>query len=139
MNRVHLRAKDNGFKHDIQAAKRIRLPWWVLLPEVIFTAFTAALFDHFGKLYLVLPVLNSIVVLGFLIALKWKLRTRIWFWITMIIFAALHVALILFIPWTTKWVPALAIAAIDSADFCVILAILSVVGRFVDEAESAEG
>jgi len=126
-------------KNDIDAAKRIRLPWWALLSVVIVAAFSAALFDHFGKLYLVLPVLNSIAVLGFLIALKWKLRTRMWFWITMLIFAALHVPLILFIPWTTKWVPALAIAAIDSADFCVILWVLLVVGRFMGESEASEG
>ena len=126
-------------KNDIDAAKRIRLPWWVLLPGVIVAAFSAALFDHFGKLYLVLPVLNSMAVLGFLVALKWKLRTRMWFWITMLIFAALHVPLILFIPWTTKWVPALAIAAIDSADFCVILAILSVVEKYMDGQNASEG
>ena len=126
-------------KNDLEAAKKIRLPWWVLLPGVVVAAFSAALFDHFGKLYLVLPVLNSIAVLAFLVALKWKLRTRMWFWITMLIFAALHVPLILFIPWTTKWVPALAIAAIDSADFCVILWVLLVVGRFMGESEASEG
>ncbi|MDE3106183.1 MAG: hypothetical protein KGK08_13510 [Acidobacteriota bacterium] len=128
-----------SLKNDINAAKRIRLPWWILLPGVIVAAFSAALFDRFGKLYLVLPVLNSIAVLGFLVALKWKLRKRIWFWVTIIIVAALHVPLILFIPWTTKWVPALAIAAIDSADFCVILAILSVVEKFMGEPQASEG
>ena len=55
------------------------------------------------------------------------------------ILAALHVPLVLYVPWTTKWVPALAIAAIDSADFCVILAILSVVGKFMGGPEASEG
>ena len=126
-------------KNDIDAAKRMRLPWWVLLSGVIVAAFSAALFDRFGKLYLVLPVLNSIAVLGFLVALKWRLRTRVWFWIMMIIMAALHVPLILFIPWTTKWVPALAIAAIDSADFCVILAVLSIAGKYMEGQKASEG
>jgi len=34
--------------------------------------------------------------------------------------------------WTTKWVPAIAIAAIDSADLIVMLTILSVVGKFME-------
>jgi len=86
-----------------------------------------------------LPLLNSIGMLGFMVVVKWKLRRHAWFWVTMMIAAALHVPLILFIPWTTKWVLALAIAAIDSADFCVILAILSVVGKFMGGPEASEG
>jgi hypothetical protein len=126
------------FKNDIRAAKKMHLPWWVLLCGIIGSALSAALFDHFGRLDLVLPVLNSIATLGFLVALKWKLRRCAWFWITMSVIAALHLPLILFIPWTTKWVPALAIAAIDSADFCLILAILSTVGKFIEGSETAE-
>jgi hypothetical protein len=56
----------------------------------------------------------------------------------MTILAALHVPLILFVPWTTKWVPAIAIAAIDSADLIAMLAILSVVGKFMEEPETSE-
>jgi hypothetical protein len=37
-------------------------------------------------------------MLGFAIAAKWKLEGQVWFWIT--ILAALHVPVILFIPWT---------------------------------------
>lgn len=126
---------DIDLKNDIRAAKKIRLPGWLLICLVIGSALSAALFDHFGRLDLELPVLNSIAVLGLLVALKWKLRRRAWFWITMSIIAALHVPLILLVPWTTKWVPALAIAAIDSVDFYVILAILSVLGNIIEGAK----
>jgi len=44
----------------------------------------------------------------------------------------------LFVPWTSKWVPALAIAAIDSADLIVMLAILSVVGKYMEGPKTAE-
>jgi hypothetical protein len=132
------RRVDIDFKNEIRAAKKIRLPWWVQLCLLIGSGLSAALFDHFGRLDLVLPVLNSIVVLGFLVALKWKLRRFVWFWITVTIVAALHVPLILVIPWTTKWVPALAIAVIDTADFCVLLAILSVIGKFVQQPVTSE-
>jgi hypothetical protein len=51
----------------------------------------------------------------------------------MTVLAALHVLLVLFVPWTSKWVPAMAIADIDSVDLIVMLAILAVVGRFMRE------
>jgi hypothetical protein len=120
---------------DISAAKKIRLPRWGVLCVIAGGASSYWLFDHFGRLDLGLPTLNSIGVLGFAIAVKWELRRSTWFWIMMSIIAALHVPLILFVPWTTKWVPALAIAAIDSADLVVILAILSAVGNLVERPE----
>jgi hypothetical protein len=56
----------------------------------------------------------------------------------MIFIAALHVPLILLIPWTTQWVPALAIGVIDSADFCVIIWVLAAVGRLMEGQETTE-
>jgi hypothetical protein len=125
-------------KGDIDAAKKLHLPWWGLLGVIFVGFFGAWLFDHFGRLDLVLPVLNCIAVFGFLIALKWKLRRRSWFWGIMIFIAALHVPLIMFIPWTTQWVPALAIGVIDSADFCLIVWILAAVGRLMEEPKDSE-
>jgi hypothetical protein len=114
---------------DIKAAKQLRLPWWGMLCWMIGCALGAWLFDHLGRLDLALPTLNGTAVLGFAIAVKWKLRRHAWFWLTMTAIAALHVPLLMFVPWTTKWVPALVIAAIDSVDFCAILAILIAVGK----------
>ena len=73
----------------------------------------------------------TIAVLAFTIAVKWKLRQRVWFWITMTVIAALHVLLISSVPWTTEWVPALVITPIIIVDFYGILWILSVVGKFM--------
>jgi len=55
----------------------------------------------------------------------------------MAVIAALHVPLILFVPWTTRWVPALAIAVIDSVDFCLILWILAVIEKVMREPKGA--
>ena len=126
----------NGIKDDIKAARKIWLPWWAVLCGIAVATLAAWLFDHFGRLNQMLPTWNCIAVLGFAIAVKWKLRRHAWFWATMATVAALHVALILFVPWTTTWVPAIAIAAIDSADLIVILVILSVVGKFMDRPEN---
>jgi hypothetical protein len=123
---------------DIKAAKKLRLPWWGVLCGIIGSFLCAWLFDNFGKLELVPPILNSIAVLGFMLVLKRKLWRYAWFWGTMALIVALHVPLILFVPWGTRWVPALAIAAIDSVDFCLILWILGVVGKFMGEQKTAE-
>ena len=128
----------DDIKNDIQSAKKMRLPRWSILPGIIVSFLCSWLFDYFGKLSMTLPVLNIILVFGFLIALKWKLRRRIWFWCIMIFIAALHVPLILLIPWTTQWVPALAIGVIDSADFCVIIWVLAAVGRLMEGQETTE-
>ena len=128
----------NEIKDDIKAARKIRLPWWALLCLGIGSFLAAWLFDHLRRFDLVLPTLNSVFVLGFVIAVKSKLRRHAWFWGTMAILAALHVPLILFVPWTTKWVPAFAIAAIDSADLIVMLAILAVVAKFMEGFKAAE-
>jgi hypothetical protein len=101
------------------------LDYWLFL--------CAWLFDKFRKLELVLPTLNSIAVVGFILVLKRKLWRHAWFLGTMAVIAALHVPLVLFVPWTTRWVPALAIAVIDSLDFCLILWILAPVGKFMGE------
>lgn len=57
----------------------------------------------------------------------------------MIVFAALHVPLILFVPWTTKWVPAFVIIPIGMADLYLMLLALSVVGKFMEGPKAFEG
>ena len=128
----------NDIKGDIKAARKIRLPWWGVLCLIVGGLPVIWLFDHFGEFNLFLLTFNCVAVLVFAIAVKRKLRRHTWFWGMMTILAALHVPLILFVPWTTKWVPATAIAAIDSADLIVMLTILSVVGKFMEGSKTAE-
>lgn len=123
----------DDIKDDIRAAKKIWLPWWALLCWGAACALIELLLLALGRFDLALPTVNSIAVVGFLIALKRKLWPHAWFWGTMAVLAALHVPLVLFVPWTTKWVPALAIAAIDSGDLILMLTILSVVSNLVRE------
>jgi hypothetical protein len=125
-------------KNDIRSAKKIRIPWWGVLLWMAGCGLIDWLLISLGKFDLALPALNSIAVVGFTIALKRNLARYVWFWSTMAILAAIHVPLVLLVPWTSKWIPAIAIAAIDSGDLIVMLAILNVVGRFVDGPKSTE-
>jgi hypothetical protein len=53
----------------------------------------------------------------------------------MIAIAALHVVVITFVAWTTLWIPAIAIAAIDSADLIAIVAVVDVVARTFERSK----
>ena len=116
----------------------MRLPWWGVLCVIWGVLALLILFDHFGKLTLARPALTSVAMVIIAIALRWKLKQRMWFWITMTFLAALHVALILLVPWTTRWVPAFAIIPIGVADLYLMLWALSVVGRFMEGPKTSE-
>jgi hypothetical protein len=114
----------NQFRNDVKAARKIWLPWRVLLPYAVLCLAVIIVCDRFGRLSMALPLLNCIAVFGLLIYLKWPLRRQPLFWTIVGVFAALHALLLWYLPWTSNWVPAAAIAGISSVDFCLMLWIL---------------
>jgi|GEM_PF-2689616 len=127
-----------GVRNDIKAARKLWLPWWGVLLWMAFCLPVIWLCDHFGRLNMALPILSCIPVLSLLIFLRWQYRRRVWFWTAMAIVAALHALLIWHVPWTSKWIPAVTISAIASADFIVVLWVISAVGRLMDGHKAAE-
>jgi hypothetical protein len=128
----------NELKHQIQEAKKLHLSWRTRLLIFIIGAPTVFLFAVYGRLELAMPLMIIVGMHGLVILFKWKLRRQAWFWIAITVSAALHVPLILFVPWTTRWVPALAITIGATADFFLILWILLVVGKFMGKPRTAE-
>ena len=122
-----MRRISKSVKNDIKEGKKIWLPWQAVLCLMVFFELCYVLLKHYGVVYLYRPLLNSVGVFGFLFYLKWRLRRHAWFWITMTAVVALHVLLILFVPWTNKWVPALVTAGVDSLDICLVFWILGIV------------
>ncbi len=118
--------------------RKLRLPWWGVLCVILGALAVLIFFDHFGRLALARPTMISAAMVIIAIAMRWKLKRHMWFWITMIVLAALHVPLILFVPWTTKWIPALAIIPIGIADLYLMLWVLSVAGKFMGEQKTTE-
>ena len=88
-----------------------------------------SLFNHFHKFALALLTLDSAAVITITIAMRWKLRGYVWFWATMADFGALHAFLILLVPWTDKWIPALVIIPIGIADSYAMLWVISLVAK----------
>ncbi len=128
----------NELTREIQEAKKLHLSWRTRLLIFVIGAPTTFLFAVYGRLELVWPLMVTIGMLGLVLRFKWKLRRHAWFWITRAVIAALHVPLILFVPWTTKWIPALAMTVIATADFSLILWILLIVEKFIVARKTPE-
>ena len=101
--------------------------WYVAMAIIVSPLIP--LFDHLGRPELERPVPMALGMILITIKVCRDIRGRWWFWVTMAAVAALHVPLILYIPWTTKWVPAVAILPICIADLLVILGIVSLAER----------
>jgi hypothetical protein len=128
----------NELRSEIREAKKLRLPWQTKPIIFIVGATSAYLFALYGRLAWAMPLMITTGVLGLVILFKRKLWNRRWFWVSMVAIAVLHILLILFVPWTTSWVPALAISVVASADFCLILWILLVVGKSMEGSKASE-
>jgi hypothetical protein len=116
-----------NFERDLRATQKLRLPWWgvwcCVLPALPFFIFL----NHRGRLDLALPILASLATIALVVILKRQLAKHAWFWGLILLFSALHVALIWLVPWPTRWVFPLISAGIASADFCILLVMISLV------------
>jgi hypothetical protein len=129
----------NELKHEIHEAKKLRLSWRTQLLMVVIGAPTLFLYLVYGgRLERVWPFMLTVGVLGIVIRFKWKLRRQTWFWVTMAVIAVLHVLWVLFVPWTTKWIPVFVYIGIATADFVLILWILLLVEKFMGGTKAAE-
>ena len=105
---------------------------------IIASTLIAWLFALLGKFDLARPALYSMAMLGVAVAVKWKLRGHVWFWITIAAVASLHLLLVLLVPWGTKWVPAIVIIPIGIADLYAMLWLFSFIGKFMKHPETTE-
>lgn len=113
--------------------RQMRLPWWGVLCVILGAIPLFLLFAYFGRFDLARPSLVSVAMVTIAIAMRWKLKQHVWFWVTIAFLAALHLPLILFIPWTIKWIPAVVIIPFGIADLYLMLLVLSVVGKYMGQ------
>ena len=64
------------------------------------------------------------------VKMRWQFKDRAWFWILLVFLLACHIPLILFVPWTDRWIPAVAILPIGLLDLLLILGSITLVERF---------
>jgi len=72
---------------------------------------------------------------------RWELRKHKWFWLTMFFIVAAHVPLVVFAPWTSRWIPAVGILPIGVADIAVMFGCLHIIEKWmrVDETSDHPG
>lgn len=116
--------------------KQLTLSWKSGLAIFFGSILVGLLFFHFGRLALARPTIFSAIVIATVFTVRWEQRHHVWFWVIMTIFLGLHVLLIVSVPWSTRWVPAIVLAPIGIADLCVMLAVLSAVGKFAENGKT---
>jgi hypothetical protein len=115
-------------------SKGIRNFLWIISAAVL-TSPLFFYFDQQGK-----PGTGRaawVCALVFLIVLKvrWGLKSRPWFWITITALLALHFPLILFVPWTSSWIPAVGIWPLAVLDCAIILGCIAVVEKLMKRSD----
>jgi hypothetical protein len=119
----------NDLKKLLKKNRQMKLTWNEGFALFGVTIVVALLFGHFGVFGLARPTLISLVVIAIAVKVNWKLRDRVWFWSVISSAAAYHILLIMFIPWTVRWIPALVVAPILFADLVLLLWIIIVFER----------
>jgi len=113
--------------------RRLRLPGWAVLCVILGAVVLLAVFDAAGRFDLGRPTLFSTATIVYAVVLRWRLRRRLWFWTVVAVLAALHVALILLLPWTTNWIPAIMLVPLAYADVYLMLWAIYGVARHMGE------
>jgi hypothetical protein len=96
------------------------------------------LFNHFGEPANGRAAWFSAGMILIAVKVRWELRKHVWFWTTLAVIVALHVPLILFVPWTGKWVPAFVILPFCFIDIIVILALIHLVEKQMKPSQSPD-
>lgn len=89
--------------------------------------------DHQELMY---PVIGSVAAIVIAIRGRWDLRSYTWFWFTMFVVAALHLVIILRIPWKSGWVPAPITGLFCIVDLVIIFGLLTAMQKAMDRRKA---
>ena len=67
----------------------------------------------------------------------WNLRKYVWFWIALAVMVALHVALVLFIPWGDKSYPGYALLPVAALDYGIVYGSFKLVEKVLMRSDGA--
>ena len=82
--------------------RQFRLGWRQGLCLAAFSGLGGLFADSFRRFDLARPLLAIIGTVFIALTLRWRLRDRLWFWVTIISFAALSVFLVSTVTWSTE-------------------------------------
>lgn len=90
-----------------------------------------ALFAYFGDPGRGRAAAGSTIVLMYAARGCWDLRRHTWFWVTLTIFIALHVLLILLVPWSSKSYPGTALLPIAAVDYGIVYGAIKLIEKLM--------
>lgn len=99
------------------------------------------LFAHLGELKRGETAWFCIGMLVIALRACWNLRKHVWFWVTAVILAGLHIPFIVFVPWTSTDYPGWALLPVGLLDFGVVYGCIKLVEKVMtrdNEASSAK-
>ncbi len=82
--------------------RQFHLNWWQILCLILLGFILCLLLDRTGRFDLSRPIAALLGSLFIAIRLRWRLRGRIWFWITILIFVVVSAALTFLMTWSTE-------------------------------------
>jgi len=117
-----------------QRSRRFMIIWGILV--LAGTLVTIPLMERLEHPELTRPILTAIVALAIVVTIYPELYQRLWFWVTMMVFTALHLPLILFIHWDAGWVPSPFILVFCLADVAIMIWVISMIQKLTGVAET---
>jgi hypothetical protein len=100
-----------------------------LLVVILCMVSTFALFAYFGDPGRGRAAAGSTIVIMYAARGCWDLRRYTWFWVTLTILIALHVLLVLLVPWTSKSYPGLPLFPIAVVDYAIVYGTIKLVEK----------
>lgn len=110
-----------------QTVNKISLLWVVAVVALTFPLFL--LFYYLGQSGNGRAAWFSSFTIILAAKVRWELSRYRWFWATIAATAVLHVPLVLFVPWTAKWIPSFLILPFCVVDGIAILAVIQAVEK----------
>ena len=102
-----------------QRSRRFMMVWGILV--LAGALVTIPLMERLDHPEFTRPILTAIISLAIVVIIYPELYQRLWFWITMMVFAALHLPPIILIHWNAGWVPSPFIFVFCLADVAIMI------------------
>ncbi|HET8637383.1 MAG TPA: hypothetical protein VFL96_11075, partial [Acidobacteriaceae bacterium] len=80
----------------------------------------------------------SVAMILTVVWLRWDLRKHVWFWVTIILLALLHVLLVLFVPWSNIDYPGVVLLPQSLFDLAALYGCIKLVEKVVNRSYSAD-
>jgi len=106
--------------------------WTLVVILCMVPVFT--LFAYFGDPGRGRAAAGSTIVIMYAARGCWNLKEHAWFWTTLTIIIALHVLLVLLIPWTSKSYPGLTLFPIAVLDYAIVYGSIKLVEKVMKRA-----